>query len=144
MGKSVGRLLKITLAEDKKPPEGRIHLGQCPKTNDGNIDYYAMPSVHVRLLVAEEEINKLNRLRKRHTNDNDSLSLTDTDLFVKPPTRTTFPVDGGVGEIHPRYLILTVSPCNTFNRTVLINTTANNTANTEGNSYGHRTRKGHG
>lgn len=50
----------------------RIHLGQVPKYQNGLIAYDAIPSVPVRIMVAEEELSNLNRQMKRHANRGDS------------------------------------------------------------------------
>ncbi len=38
----------------------RIHLGQVPRNSRGHINYKIIPSVMVKVMVAEEELKQLN------------------------------------------------------------------------------------
>ena len=50
----------------------RIHLGQVPRNSRGHINYKIIPSVMVKVMVAEEELKQLNHRLNRHHNPNDS------------------------------------------------------------------------
>ena len=43
----------------------RIHLGQVPRTTNGQISYAMIPDMEVRMLVAEEELHQLSARIKR-------------------------------------------------------------------------------
>ena len=58
----------------------RIHLAQVPRDSRGQINYALIPSMVVRVMVAEEELSVLRRKLKRHYDSRDRLRVADDDL----------------------------------------------------------------
>ncbi len=58
----------------------RIHLAQVPRDSQGQINYSLIPSIVVRVMVAEEELSVLQRKLKRHYDARDRLRVADDDL----------------------------------------------------------------
>ncbi|MFK0573495.1 hypothetical protein [Endozoicomonas sp.] len=59
---------------------GRINLAMVPKHDSGHIDYRQISSVPVRVMVAEEEIQKLERWVRRVENHGDALRATEEEV----------------------------------------------------------------
>lgn len=58
----------------------RIHLAQVPRNNQGKISYSSIPSMMVRVMVAEEELSVLKRRVKRHHDIRDRLHISEEEL----------------------------------------------------------------
>lgn len=58
----------------------RINLAMVPKNSKGYIDYQQIPSMPVRVMVAEAEIQKMERWLKRVLHPTDSLKASDEAL----------------------------------------------------------------
>ncbi|WBA80803.1 hypothetical protein [Endozoicomonas sp. GU-1] len=58
----------------------RIHLAQVPRNNQGKISYSSIPSMAVRVMVAEEELSVLQRRVKRHHDVRDRLHICEEEL----------------------------------------------------------------
>ena len=58
----------------------RIHLAQVPRNNQGKISYSSIPSMMVRVMVAEEELSVLKRRVKRHHDVRDRLHISEEEL----------------------------------------------------------------
>lgn len=58
----------------------RIHLAQVPRNNQGQISYSSIPSIVVRVMVAEEELSVLQRRVKRHYDVRDRLYISEEAL----------------------------------------------------------------
>ncbi len=61
----------------------RIHLGQVPRNSRGHINYKIIPSVMVKVLVAEEELKQLNHRINRHHNPTDLFYYPDLDSRLR-------------------------------------------------------------
>ncbi|MBO9495815.1 hypothetical protein J7438_17260 [Thalassotalea sp. G20_0] len=58
----------------------RIHLAQVPRNNQGKISYSSIPSMVVRVMVAEEELSVLQRRVKRNYDVRDRLHISEEEL----------------------------------------------------------------
>ncbi|USE35127.1 hypothetical protein [Endozoicomonas sp. SCSIO W0465] len=58
----------------------RIHLAQVPRNSRGQISYSSIPSMVVRVMVAEEELLVLQRRVKRHHDVRDRLHIPEEEL----------------------------------------------------------------
>ena len=54
----------------------RINLGQIPRNASGKISYQSIPSVIVKIMVAEAELEQLNRELNRHQSPGDTFLLS--------------------------------------------------------------------
>ncbi|CAM3560241.1 hypothetical protein [Parendozoicomonas haliclonae] len=61
----------------------RIHLGQVPRKSDGEIKYTAIRSVMIKIMVAEEELEQLQRWYKRMGTPNDPLYTEDSEKHIR-------------------------------------------------------------
>lgn len=57
-----------------------IDFSQVPKNSKGQVKYTAIPSVVVRVMVAEEELTNLQDKLKRHHDSRESLRLPDNSI----------------------------------------------------------------